>query len=413
MTSTADSIEPGPTLAKDQLSVRVLHSFTEAESLRLHWNDLVLRSGADVYQTFDWCRLWWQYYGTRRQLHLLLCFVGEELVGLVPAFIETLWMGPVCLKVAKLVGADFTIQLCNLPVLSEAFPSVISQAIHHFLKKHRCDLFLIGPLSGPAACIDELLAVGRHEREIVARAECLGNSYSTYYHLPNSLDEYLKTLGKSQRHSFNRRSTQFTKAHRVTFSVVSATKEIAAGFEEFCLLHDAQWQAVGKLGHFGSWPHARDFNHNIVRALGDQGLVRFYRILADDKVVFSEFAFVFGDTVYQRLPARVFGPAWDKYGLGAIGFVHTVGSGICEGLKTIEAGRAHYSYKLDLGGHEMPLRTLQFIRHGPGVLARVRMFRASAFLLDLAYYKVIYARLAPRLPALRRPIWPLWIRSTW
>src|ERR1035437_5912239 len=141
-------------------SIQLLHSFEDAESFRSAWNGLVLRSGSDVYQTFDWCRLWWHYYGARRQLHLLLCFSGEELVGLVPAFIETLWLGPARLRVAKLVGADYTLQLCNLPVLAEALPLVISRAIHHFLGEHHCDLLLLGPLSGPAARLDELVAVG-------------------------------------------------------------------------------------------------------------------------------------------------------------------------------------------------------------------------------------------------------------
>ena len=133
MTSTSVSVAADSTTAARQLSIRVLHSFADAESLRSAWNDLVLRSGADVYQTFDWCRLWWQYYGARRQLHLLLCFADEELVGLVPAFVETLWLGPVRLRVTKMIGADFTIQLCNLPVLPDVLSDVAGWAIQSFL----------------------------------------------------------------------------------------------------------------------------------------------------------------------------------------------------------------------------------------------------------------------------------------
>ena len=96
-----------------------------------------------------------------------------------------------------------------------------------------------------------------------------------------------------------------SRAHRVTCDVLSAATEVGAGFEEFCLLHDAQWRAAGKLGHFGDWPHARDFNRDVVRTLGNQGMVRFYRIFADNQVVSSQFVFVFGGTAYWRLPARV------------------------------------------------------------------------------------------------------------
>jgi CelD/BcsL family acetyltransferase involved in cellulose biosynthesis len=402
-----------PSAADKQMSVRVLDSFADAEPFRSSWNELVLRSGVDIYQTYDWCRIWWQYYGERRQLHLLLYFSGEELMGLIPAFIETLWLGPARLRVAKLVGADFTLQLCNLPVVSDALTIVVSRTVRYFLGEHGCDLLLFGPLSGRGARSDKILSVGRHERDIVARAESLGNSCNTFFHLPESFNEYLKALDRKPRSNFNRQSTQISKAYRVTCDVVCDETEVSAAFEEFCMLHDAQWRVVGKLGHFGDWPHAREFNRDMVRSLGGQGLVRFYRIFADDQVVSSQFVIVFGGTAYWRLPARVCGPQWDRFGLGAIGLVEQIRAGISERIKTLEGGRGHYAYKLQYGGCELPLRTLQFVRRGSGVLTRVRLFGALAYLFNMAYYKVVFARLAPRLRALRRPLMPVWIRSTW
>ncbi len=135
MTPMPISVESASVAADQQLSVRVLHSFEDAEFFRSAWNDLVLRSGADIYQTFDWCRLWWKYYGVNRQLHIVLCFSGEELVGIIPGFTETLWLGPARLRVAKLVGSDFTVHLCNLPVLSDALSWVVSKNPPALLEK--------------------------------------------------------------------------------------------------------------------------------------------------------------------------------------------------------------------------------------------------------------------------------------
>ena len=96
-----------------------------------------------------------------------------------------------------------------------------------------------------------------------------------------------------------------------------------------------------------------------------------------------------------------------------MGLVEEIRAGLRERLNTVEGGRGHYAYKLQYGGCEWPLRTMQFIRRGPGVSARVRLFQGLAYLLNIAYYKVVFARVAPRVPALRRPLWPVWIRSTW
>jgi CelD/BcsL family acetyltransferase involved in cellulose biosynthesis len=220
-------------------------------------------------------------------------------------------------------------------------------------------------------------------------------------------------IGRQQRGNLNRTVAQFSRAHRVAFDVVSEPARLAAAFEEFRALHGAQWRAEGKLGHFDDWPDADDYNRDLVRILGAQGMVRFHRILADDRVVSSQYSYVFGGTSYWRLPARAFAPEWDRLSFGRMGLAKMIGASISEGLHTMEGGRGHYDYKLQMGGHELPLGTVQFGRRGPGVSARVRVFRTFASLLDLAYYKVVFARLAPRMPALRRSLWPVWIRSTW
>ena len=206
---------------------------------------------------------------------------------------------------------------------------------------------------------------------------------------------------------------QSGKIHRMTFDVVSSPAAVATEFEIFCEQHDRQWQAENKLGHFGDWPRAREFNRALVHTLGGQGGVRFYRILADDKVVSSQFSFVFGRTNYWRLPARIRDPQWERFSLGALGLVKMVDASIAGGLTSIEAGRGHYAYKLHHGGKEWPMRTVQVTRNGAAAATRIRLFKAAARLLHLAYYKVLFLRLAPRCRPLRRPLWPVWIRSSW
>jgi CelD/BcsL family acetyltransferase involved in cellulose biosynthesis len=274
-------------------------------------------------------------------------------------------------------------------------------------------VLLFGPLSGPAARLDELIAVGRRERELVEAVESLGDSCNTFFPLPGTFDEYLKALGKQHRDNLKRKLAQFSKAHRVSFDVVSHPDKVMAEFDAFRILHNAQWQQEGKLGHFGDWPRAEAFNRDLVRTFGAQGLVRFHRILADDQVVCSQFSFALGHTNYWRLPARACAVTWSRFSFGYLGLVKMFEASIAEGHALVEGGRGHYAYKLHIGGREWPLRTIQFVRKGPGVSARLRLFRAFAALLIVVYFKVIFARLAPRIPPIRHALWPVWIRSNW
>ena len=380
---------PAPVAGKPSeqpFTTRVLHSFVDAEHDLAAWNDLVLRSGADVYQTFEWCRAWWCHYGARRQLHLLLSYSGAELVGLIPAFVETLWLGPARIRVAKLIGADFSLQFCNLPVMPDALERAVSRAIRHFLGDCECDVFLVGPLSGPGARIEEIRAVGRNEPDLVASAESLGNSCATRFDLPTNYSEYLREIGSRQRGNYTRSIKQLADNHCVVTSTVSEPGDLPHHFDQFRALHEAQWTADGKLGHFEDWPHAAEFNRDLVESLGQLGRVRFFHIMADDQVASSQFCFVFGGTNYWRLPGRACKPEWEKLSLGKMGLIQMIEASLGEGISVVEGGRGHYDYKLQLGGREWPLRTIQFKRRGFGVSMRVKLFRAFASLLHVVYY---------------------------
>lgn len=409
MDATQDA---SPSKLENPLTVRALHSFAQAEPLRSAWNNLVANSGADIYQTFEWCSIWWKYYGKNRALHLLLCFSSEALVGVIPAFVETLWFGPVRIRAAKIVGADFSLTLCNLPVISSSLTLVTTHAIEYFLKQQRCDLFSLGSLAGPHAGIKEIFAAGHNLPNLVVRTKTFTRSCNTYFSLPASFEDYLKSLDKKQRSNFKRMMEQSSKAYRVTFDTLSAAEQMTPEFELFCQQHEVQWRADGKLGHFGDWPHAREFNRDLIRAFATQGNVRFYRILANNQVISSQYCYVFGQTVYWRLPARIRNSEWDRFSLGTMGLIRMIESLITEGVNTIEAGRGHYGYKIQHGAREWPMYTIHFMRRGFGVSLRVLLFKRFAALLNLVYYKVLFIRLAHRIPLMQRPLWKFWVRHT-
>jgi len=396
-----------------RLFIKVFHSFDEAEPFRSDWDNLLVRTHALVYVSFDWCRIWWKYYGAGRSLHLILCYREAELVGIFPGFIEVLRLGLAWVRAAKLVGSDCSINLCNVPALPDSLRDVMSRAINHFIGRHRCDLLIVGPMSGLLDQTPEYVESGNCEAKLVERTQVLGDACNTFFKLPSTYVQYVQAISKQPRGNLNRSLVQFAKSHNVTFDVVSDPAMLEAAFDDFKTLHDIQWRAEGKLGHFGDWPMSGQFTREVVTTLGALGQVRFYRIIADGKVVSSQYCLAFQGTNYWRLPARVYGKEWDKLSLGRMGLAKMIEACIGEGIDTVEGGRGHYPYKVQFGASELPLRCVQFVRRATGVSLRVKAFIASARLLDLLYYRLLFRRIAPKVPFLRRPLWSLWIRSTW
>jgi CelD/BcsL family acetyltransferase involved in cellulose biosynthesis len=81
-----------------QLKVRVVRDVHELPSLRPEWTELHRRTPhANFFQSFDWFALYWEYFGSEQQLHVILVEdANGEPIGILPLTIA---------KVPSLIGA--------------------------------------------------------------------------------------------------------------------------------------------------------------------------------------------------------------------------------------------------------------------------------------------------------------------
>jgi len=426
LAETPPTITASPSPPEVQVTLTTLDDFAPgAEGLdRAAWDTFIQSHGGDIYMSFDWCRLWWQHYGKGRKLRL---FVGRDsagaLVGLLPMFVEKLWLGPLPMRWAKIVGCDF-LPAVLAPVIAPAHASqMLRQVIEFLLKKDKCDAVVLGPLSNPGAAATDTESTGRNGIPAQARAACdalkdiatlaqdIQPTIHTTFSLPATFDLYQASLNKRQKQNLRRDLNLFAKNFASKVDVVRDGEELHREFAAFRRMHDEQWHAENKLGHFDDWPHSAAFNESLVQVLGPLGRVRLVRLWANDKVVSYQYCLTFGDRLYWRLPARLVGEEWNRYGMGRLGLVKMIEAAIGESIRWIEGGPGHYDYKVQLGGQEVPLASLVIVASSGKSRLRWKLFQKAARLLHLAYYRIWFGRIAPRLPLPRRRLWKSWIRS--
>ena len=393
------------------LTMSVATSFETLEGMRGQWDALVSRSSGDIYMTFDWCQTWWKHYGRARNLQVLLFRTGEELVGILPMFTETVRLWPAWLKVAKLVGSDFGLQICNPPVLKSFLQPVLSATVEHCLAHCGCDAAVFTPLSG----IDPIVHAFRNslERPTTPPFRVVERELACHavFNLPETFDSYLRQVSKSQRSNFKRDSNLLAKSFRLTADAVADGNKVEAEFESFRQMHQDQWQADGMLGHFGDWPSSHEFNLDLISSPVMRQRVRFYRLLVDGSPVSFQYCFAFNGCLYWRLAARPPGEHWSRYGLGRMGLIKMIEAAIAAGLRTVEGGRGHYDYKVALGARECAMVSFLMIQQRWNIMARYHLFQLLSTILNVVYYKLLFRRIAPKLKILQRPLWPVWIRS--
>jgi hypothetical protein len=342
---------------------------------------------------------------------VFFCYADEKLLGIMPFYIDRIGLKPLQFSVARFLGSNIPPKTFNPaihPICAEfLFDGILSQ----LLEQDHCDLLSLGPVSETCGFVKSFESAARKRTALCARIALAREGVHTLFNLPKTLDEFFDGMEKDERKKRKYEMRLLAKEQSIVRDVISAPEKVEAEFESFASLHVSQWFDKGKLGHFGSWPSGRQYNLALVQALAKLGRVRFVRILAEGEVISSQFAFVFGDSWYWELPARVTDRKWNRFSLGTTGFFGLAEAAIKEGKASIEGGIAHYDYKRKLGGTEYGLDVLRVVANRSGSRLRSWLYRCLRRCLQVAYYKIWYGRVSPRLPAaFRRPIWSFWLR---
>lgn len=393
------------------LQIWVADAFAAVELEPCAWDQAVRRLGGPIYMSWDWLQTWWQFYGAGCRLYLFVFRQQNEIVGLLPLYVQGVGPPGLGLQVARVVGANIPPKVFD-PPLDPLYAVVGLRAALTILARDGCGLLSLGPVSDEFA--------GAHaglEAAAVASPRWHVSKQNvgvyTWFPLPESLESYLASLGKNEQK--NRRKYELRllqKECEVSVDVLGrALEPLEATFSEFVRLHTTQWQAEGLPGHFSAWPHGLEYNQALVRAQSVHRRVRLLRIRANGQTICAQYAYAWGKRWFWELPARAAGTVWDRFSLGPTGIVTMIGEAIREGVYRIEGGLGHYVYKLRLGAVERPVWVYRFGLASPSHRMRQLGIHSLRRALQWGYHKLWYRRIMPRLPKRwKRSQWNLWLR---
>ena len=393
--------------------MRVETTFAAAEDSRDAWDAAVAAMGANIYLTFDWARTWWETYGDGRPLRLYLFYHGDDLVAVLPSYTDQIGLPPLRLSVQRIVGACMTPHLLHPPVDSAHARQVFALWLDDLFGRALCDAVSFGPCSETYGGLGILAEVASRHASGTLRVTDASRGVHTLFSLPDQYDLYMQSLGKRER---KKRSLyelrRLGNEHEIQVEMLRDRADVMPAFEEFSELHAAQWQGVGKLGHFRSWPRGLEFNQALAERMSTLGRARLLRIRADGLTIWMEYAFTFANKYYAILPARRVGPEWDVYRLGQAGLVTLIRHAIDERCTSLDGGRGHYEYKLRFGATEYAIRQVRIVGNRIRSRIGVRVVLLLHAILEIVYNKILYRRIMPRFPArLRRGQWGVYLRT--
>lgn len=405
-------ITPNNLVDDRKLQVEIYKSFKDLSISQPEWDAFVEKLNAPVYMSFDWCRVWWEIYGSGKDLRIYVFSANGQIVAIVPIYIECLTVGPLNLKVARLLGANIPPKIFDPPIIKDWANLVFETTLLKLFGEDHCDVFSFGPVSSLYPPISDIKKLNEGQINIVGHMEERSADVHSFFILPETFEGYLGSLSKNERKNRRKYELRYLKkSFAIQTDILTSWEEIREEFPKFVEMHTVQWRSEGKPGHFGAWPKSDDFNFALVKELSEKGRVRLIRIRADGEAISYEYAFAFGNCYFWQLPARKVGSNWEQYSLGSTSLVNMIRIAIEERMRSIEAGLAHYDYKIKLGAKEYPATRIFFTAKGLESRFRYFVFRSIFSAVNILYFKIWYQRLQPRLPRrFQRGIWSLWIR---
>lgn len=390
----------------------IYEDFNSIDISQEKWDGFVEKLNGPIYMSYDWCRIWWQVYGSGKTLRIYIFSNSDQLLGIIPIYIDCILLGPLKLRIARIIGSNIPPRIFDPPIIKEWGNLVIEKIILDLFEKNQSDILSFGPVSSFYSPILDIKNLNKSQIKNIVIVRKLKVDIVSFFNLPKTFEEYLSSLSKNERKNRRKYELRYLKKRfQIQVDILKSWEDLKEEFPRFVEMHTTQWRYEGKPGHFGAWPKSIDFHLALIRELSPKGRIRLMRIIADKEPIAYEYSYVFGESYFWLLPARKVGPQWEQFSLGSTSLVNMIKVAIEERIKRIEAGLAHYDYKVRLGAKEYQTFILNFIAKNIRSKIRCLIFRTIYFLINIFYFKIWYQRIQPRMPKrFRRGIWSLWIR---
>ncbi len=314
-------------------------------ALREEWSALTERSGAGVFNAWEWLHPWSDRLGAEREPYVLTAREGDgRLVGLLPLSVELRRtpLGPVRMLRFwgdERVGSDY------LDAVTErGREEELTRAFGQTLRLHAGDWDLLelwdfdesSPTPGWLA-----EAFGSDfERRTWERNICPHETFEE----GETFELFLKRTKRRDNYLRRRKWLEKQPGYRIEITTSPSPKELARPLAEFFRLHGMRWAEDG--GSSGiNGPATEAFHRDTTMLLAERGKLRLYTMWMGEVAVASVYGIVHGDRFHYYQSGL--DPAWRPKSVGLVLVGATFEDAFSLGLREYDFLRGTESYKSD------------------------------------------------------------------
>ncbi len=294
----ANSIAETPTAAGPRTTdigrcrVRIVSTDTEFDLLEGQWNSLLAESAGTIFQTYEWQRTWWKYFGTPEdRLHILVFEISGDAVGIAPMILR---------QKGFLVHLEFIahglsdyIDFIIRPGFEEAVFRAFARHLQETAKSW--DVLDMEEVNETTSLIRLLPNILKSYG--ITSYQYQGN-VCPIISLPASSEDFMQNSGGGGA-NFKRKFKRLQQKHKAEIEVFQhETDEIERAIETFSSIHGGRWESLGHPSAFSDG-RFREFHVEFSRKFARRGWLRMLFLIVDDIPLAVAYNFNYGKRIYM------------------------------------------------------------------------------------------------------------------
>jgi CelD/BcsL family acetyltransferase involved in cellulose biosynthesis len=292
----------------------VIRDIGHFASLREEWSELVDRSTATVYQTWEWLFTWWDLLGKahNRSLEVVVYRDRASIIGILPLFIETHRVLSVeYFRRLRLMGCN-VFRTDAAGVFAHYSPSDYLDVIVARGYEQEVAEGLLEHVSGYREEVDQVEFANVSDESHIVKTFLPLLQNGPFRHVllevdtcprvmvPKSMKDFLDRLRGSVRRRYSQAYRACTDPEKFDSVNVTDLAEFQGGFSDLVRLHQDRWNKLGYPGIFADSGWLR-FYEKVSKMFLEREWLWFRLLTHEGKTVAARLGFVFKDRIYDYL----------------------------------------------------------------------------------------------------------------
>ncbi len=326
--------------------------------LKSEWTELYSKSKCAPFSSWEWLSVWHSNFGNKKEPYILKAFRDNQLVGILPLFIEQksffgFKISRVGLIGEKHGGADYLDLITDetdCEQIATAFAEFLvsekgfEQISFEYVDKHSIIALILQKMA-------------KLNSKWKARYSVSRSTNSPLVNLSGNPDELLK---QSRRYTnYKRRLNQLQKIDGFEFRTITFVEETEAAFERFYYLHEKRWAESGG-SELSGHPKLLSFQRDLISNLTAADLLCFNELWIEGKCRASVYGLQNGDVFYYYNAG--YDLEWAKKSVGLVLIGLSIKNAAERGIKTYDFLRGDEVYKFDWANEKNELLNIEINR---------------------------------------------------